>query len=125
MLALFQLEASQSGCESTYARKIAPPILLAVAALSLSACAQTYAPGPYASQPPGMVQGRCKLAAINGGAAGGDVAAVGSPRFVGTTLGAAAASLDRLGFRTSAIYDACMEALGYVPADPRTVQVAQ
>jgi hypothetical protein len=78
MLALVQLEASPSGCESTYLRKIAPPILLAVAALSLSACAQTFVPGPYASEPPGVAQGQCKLAAINGGMVGGDVAAVGS-----------------------------------------------
>ena len=72
-----------------------------------------------------MAQGQCKLAAIDGSVVGGDVAAVGSPRFVGTTLGAAAASLIGSAVRTSAIYNACMEALGYVPADPRAVQVAQ
>jgi hypothetical protein len=32
-------------------------------------------------------QGQCKFAAINGGVVDGDVAAVGSPRFIGTTLG--------------------------------------
>jgi hypothetical protein len=86
----------------------------------------TKSPGPYASQPPGVAQGQCKLAAINGGVVGGDVAAVGSARFVGTTFSAAAASLIGSAVRTSAIYNACMEALvGYVPADPRAVQVAQ
>jgi hypothetical protein len=43
-----------------------------------------------------MAQGQCKLAAINGGAVGVDVAAVGSPRFVGTAMGGGGIP-DRLG----------------------------
>ena len=92
------------------------PAIFLAALLTLADCApQQYVPGPNASAPPGVAQGNCKLMALTNGAPSGTFAASGSPKFV-----AAAAAGDAVGsaigsaIRQKAIYDACMEATGYL-----------
>jgi hypothetical protein len=91
-------------------------VSLAVAALA--GCAKhTWAPGPGATMPFGQVSGQCKLMAINGQTSG-FVAASGSPKFVAAAVGGAAlGSAIGNAVRQQNIYNACMEANGFVVAD--------
>ena len=89
------------------------------AALMLSACVQhTWVPGPQIAAPPGVAQGQCKLAAMGAPGAGGFIGAVGSPAFVGATLGAGlVTSVLITAVRQNEMFNSCMEAQGYIAAN--------
>ena len=91
---------------------------LAVALLPLlTACVQhTWAPGPNAQGDYGSVSGRCKLMGM--GSHEGFLA-FGSPAFVG---GAALGNAIGNAVRQQNVYNACMEASGFVAVDPQPAQ---
>jgi hypothetical protein len=97
------------------------PMAIATAiAVSLCACAgHTWAPGPNQTAADfGSTSGQCKLMAMSGGSGGGFVGASGSPRFVGTFVGASVlAGAIGSAVRQQNIYNACMEANGFVAVD--------
>jgi hypothetical protein len=89
-------------------------------AVALSGCVQhTWAPGPQQIAGNfGQVSGQCKLMALSGGTGGGFVAAHGSPQFVGAFVGASViAGAIGSAVQQNNIYNACMEANGFITAD--------
>lgn len=95
-------------------------IALFAALVFLGGCARhTWAPGPNATGDPGSIAGQCKLMALSG-QTGGAVAASGNPRFVAAVVGGAALGAAVGGaIRQQNIFNACMEANGFVVADPQ------
>jgi hypothetical protein len=90
-------------------------LIVATAALLCGCAAHTWAPGPQVSGNFGATSGRCKLVAMGAPSGGGFVAASGSPRFVGTVVGASVlAGAIGSAVRQQNIYNACMEANGFV-----------
>lgn len=98
----------------------------AVILIGVSGCVQhTWAPGPGASMPVGMAQGRCKLAALGAPTEGGYIEASGSPRFVGAVVGGSIlAGAIGSAVQKNAIYNSCMEALGYVAVENQPAAAA-
>jgi hypothetical protein len=95
-------------------------ITAAALAVALSGCVQhTWAPGPnQAAADFGSTSGQCKLMAMSGGSGGGFVAASGNPRFVGAFVGASVlAGAIGSAVQQNQIYNACMEANGFVAVD--------
>jgi hypothetical protein len=69
--------------------------------------------------PIGQASGQCKLVAMGAASAPGFVAASGRPAFVGAVVGAGIiAGAIGSAVRQQTAYDACMEAAGFVVADP-------
>jgi hypothetical protein len=90
-----------------------------IAIVLISGCTQhTWGPGPAATKPLGVASGECKLVALSAGSGGGYVVASGSPQFVGTAVGSAqiGAGIGAT-IRQQNIYNACMEAQGFVAID--------
>jgi hypothetical protein len=84
------------------------------AALVLALCARlshTWAPGPGATMPFGQASGPCELAALGGNEG---FVAVGNANYV---AGAAIGNGIGNAVRQNRIYNACMEALGFVAVD--------
>jgi hypothetical protein len=96
-------------------------IIAAITGLALSGCAShSWAPGPGQNAAAfGPASGQCKLVAMSGGSGGGFVAARGSPQFVGAVVGGSVL-LGAIGsaVRQHNIYEACMEANGFIAVDP-------
>ena len=94
-------------------------LLCAAAVVALAGCVNhTWAPGPQVAGDFGMVSGQCKMQAMGMTPGGGFVAASGSPRFVGAFVGASViAGAIGSAVRQNQIYNACMEANGFVPVD--------
>jgi hypothetical protein len=93
---------------------------IAIVALGLiSGCVQhTWAPGPEATKSLGVGSGECKLVAMSGAGGGGYVMASGSPQFVGTAVGSAQiGNAVGTAVRQQNIFNACMEAQGFVATD--------
>ena len=92
---------------------------MGILVLAFGGCAyHNWAPGPSARGDFGSISGQCKLMALNGGQVGGFVAASGSPKFVASyTAGAAIGAGIGSAVRTNQIYNACMEASGFVTVD--------
>jgi hypothetical protein len=93
---------------------------IAIVALGLiPGCVQhTWAPGPEATKSLGVASGECKLVAISGAGGGGYVVASGSPQFVGTAVGSAQiGNAVGMAMRQQNIFNACMEAQGFVATD--------
>lgn len=93
--------------------------LIVLSMAALAGCVHhDFVPGPGASNPnTQMVSGQCKLAALNGIDNPEFFAASGSPKFVAaSTAGYAVGSAIGKAVKTNAIYNACMEANGYVDA---------
>lgn len=84
-------------------------------ALTLSACAEAWAPPPGDNGSDLSVQAaQCRLFARGSAPSGGFIAASGSPRFVGTTLGAyALGSAIGAAIAIHQNYDDCMQARGW------------
>jgi hypothetical protein len=97
----------------------------AVLCLLSSGCvSHNWVPGPNATGDSGMTSGRCKLAALSGESSG-FVAASGNPRFVGIAVGSAMIGQGiSTAVRQQNIYNACMEASGFVAADERPVDTS-
>jgi len=100
-----------------------PVIMLAV--LAATGCTQhTWAPGPSAVGDFGVVAGRCKLMAMSGQTSG-YVAASGSPKFVAAAVGGGIlAGGIASAVREQNIFNACMEASGFVAVDAQPAQTA-
>jgi hypothetical protein len=93
---------------------------IAIVALGLiPGCVQhTWAPGPEVTKSLGVASGECKLVAISGAGGGGYVVASGSPQFVGTAVGSAQiGNAVGTAVRQQNIFNACMEAQGFVATD--------
>jgi hypothetical protein len=90
----------------------------AIALLALAGCVQhNWVPGPQVAAPFGVASGQCKLAA-EGVPTGGFAFAQGSPQFVGAYMGATVlASAIGSAVKQNRVYNACMEAQGFVPND--------
>jgi hypothetical protein len=74
--------------------------------------------GPDATGPGGVVAGQCKLAALGAPTEGGAFYASGSTKFVAASeAGYAIGSAVGSAVKKNAIYNACMEANGFVAAD--------
>lgn len=90
----------------------------AIVALLTGCVSHTWAPGPQVSGDFGAVSGQCKLMSMGASSGGGFVAAAGNPRFVGAVVGASVlAGAIGSAVRQQNIYNACMEANGFVIAD--------
>jgi hypothetical protein len=87
--------------------------------VALSGCVQhNWVPGPQVTAPPGVASGQCQMAALGGATPSGFVAASGKPAFVGAFVGASVlASAIGSAVRQNEIYNACMQAQGYIPQD--------
>ena len=101
-------------------------VVAAVTLMGLSACAEhTWAPGPGASVPINMAQGRCKLVAMGMDTGGGGFEAQGSTKFVAAaTAGYLVGSAIGSAVRQNASYNACMEASGFVAVDGQQAAAA-
>jgi hypothetical protein len=95
------------------------------AGLTLSACVQhTWAPGSTAKLPFEQASGQCKLAAL-GAPSGGDVSASCNQTFVAAAVGAGlVAGAIGTAVQRNAIYNACMEAQGFVATDSNSAVAA-
>lgn len=92
--------------------------IAATVALLCGCVAHTWAPGPQVAGGFNAVSGHCKLAAMGAPSGGGFVAASGSPAFVGTVVGASVlAGAIGSAVRQQNIYNACMEANGFVAVE--------
>jgi hypothetical protein len=87
-------------------------------ALALTGCvAHQWAPGPGAHMAFNQASGQCKLAA-EGVPTDGFAFAQGSPQFVGAYMGATVlAGAIGSAVKQNRVYNACMEAQGFVPVD--------
>jgi len=94
-------------------------MMMATAAVALSGCVQhNWAPTGAARAPLGVASGQCKLVAMGAPSPGGFVSASGSQTFVAATVGASVlAGAIGSAVRQQNLYNACMEASGFVPND--------